>query len=158
MQSLKILCRSFFSVETSCKTALQFKYHHIFGFMACVAWRPFTWLVYWTLRNTRIVSVKSRFYPVRFLWGWTRGKAFRSKSRTLDELEQIIVGTLAAVFFLRKFLGLCLPSWAPGSKPRQDQIYEIFSVPIPKISERGNHKWCNLWRSSRVHILGYAYQ
>jgi len=22
--------------------------------------------------------------------------------------------------------------------------YEIFSIPIPKISERGNHKWCNL--------------
>jgi hypothetical protein len=22
--------------------------------------------------------------------------------------------------------------------------YEIFSVPIPKISERGNYKWCNL--------------
>jgi len=22
--------------------------------------------------------------------------------------------------------------------------YEIFSIPILKISERGNHKWCNL--------------
>ena len=38
------------------------------------------------------------------------------------------------------------------------QIYEIISVPIPKISERGNHKWCNLWRSSRINILGYANQ
>ena len=41
---------------------------------------------------------------------------------------------------------------------RQDQIYEIFSVPIPKISERGNHKWCNIWKSSQVHIPGYANQ
>jgi hypothetical protein len=32
----------------------------------------------------------------------------------------------------------------PDSKPRQDQVCEIFSVPIPEISERGNHKWCNL--------------
>jgi hypothetical protein len=28
--------------------------------------------------------------------------------------------------------------------PRQDQAYEIFSVPMPEISERGNHNWCNL--------------
>jgi len=31
-----------------------------------------------------------------------------------------------------------------GNKPRQDQIYEIFSISIPKISERGNHKWCRV--------------
>jgi hypothetical protein len=26
----------------------------------------------------------------------------------------------------------------------------------PSRSERGNHKWCNLRRSSRVHMLGYT--
>jgi len=28
--------------------------------------------------------------------------------------------------------------------PNKDQIYEIFCFHIPKISERANHKWCNL--------------
>jgi hypothetical protein len=33
MQSLKMLCSPSFSVGMSCKTALKFKYHHIFGFV-----------------------------------------------------------------------------------------------------------------------------
>jgi len=32
------------------------------------------------------------------------------------------------------------------------------SVPIPKINERDNHKWCNLWRINRVYISGHANQ
>jgi hypothetical protein len=43
-------------------------------------------------------------------------------------------------------------------KPDKTKIYEIFSVPITKVSERGNHKWCNLRRSSRVYMLGFANQ
>ena len=46
----------------------------------------------------------------------------------------------------------------PGNKPWQDQVYEIFNIPIPKISERVNYKWCNLWRSSWVYIPGNATQ
>ena len=32
------------------------------------------------------------------------------------------------------------------------QIYEIFSISIPKISERGNRKWCNLWRAEFIYL------
>jgi hypothetical protein len=49
---------------------------------------------------------------------------------------------------LRALEALCVKQRSsqsgPGSEPRQDQIYEIFSVPIPKLSEGGNYKWCNL--------------
>jgi len=33
-----------------------------------------------------------------------------------------------------------------------------FQRPHPEDQWKGNHKWCNLSRSSRVHILGYANQ
>ena len=44
---------------------------------------------------------------------------------------------------------------AKGNKPKQNQIYEILSIPSSKISKCSNHKRCNLWRSSRIHILGH---
>lgn len=100
MQCLKILCFPSFSVGISCKTALQFKYHHIFGFMV-VRGLTNIYLVGGLGVEDHPNSLREvPILPLRFLWGWTKGKVYRSKSRTLDEMEQKIRDTLAAFFFL----------------------------------------------------------
>jgi len=33
-----------------------------------------------------------------------------------------------------------------------------FKCSVPSKYKWGYHKWCKLWRSSRVHISGYANQ